>query len=192
MNRVKCKIYDEDGIREEAVESRIIYEGRILNLRVDRIKLPDGRVVSREVVGHETAVAMLAENGAGEILMVSQFRYPAGEIVLELPAGIVERGEDYTAAASRELREETGWRPGHIDRVCEFYTSPGFCDEKLILYYATDLIWDKLPEDEDEFIVPRFLSSDAVLKLAGEGKIRDAKTLFGIYWWLHRNAVSKG
>ena len=177
----------QENLREERVDSRTIYEGRILSLRVDRIKLPDGRVTSREVVAHNMAVVVLAENERGELLMINQFRYPAGEVIMELPAGIVDEGEDCIIAAARELREETGWKPGRIAKIGEFYTSPGFCDERLIMYYATDLTWDKLPEDDDEFIVPVFLSRETAFKLAEEGRIRDAKSLYGVYWWLCRS-----
>ena len=176
----------ENNMREERVDSRTIYKGRIISLRVDRIKLPDGRAASREVVAHDKAVVILAENERGEILMINQFRYPAGEVIMELPAGIVGKGEDCVSAAVRELREETGWKPGRIAKIGEFFTSPGFCNEMLIMYYAADLTWNKLPQDDDEFIVPVFLSRETVFKLAEEGRVRDAKSLYGIYWWLCR------
>ncbi|MDR1510226.1 MAG: NUDIX hydrolase [Synergistaceae bacterium] len=185
MSGVEDKGWNLDELAEARLDSRTIYEGRILRLRVDEIRLPDGRTRSREVVGHPRAVVVLAENSGGEILMVNQFRYPAGEVMLELPAGVVEQGECCAAAAERELREETGWKPGKITKILEFYTSPGFCDEVLEMYYADDLSWDKLPEDEDEFIVSRFLSREDARRYAETGLIKDAKSLLGIYWWLH-------
>jgi ADP-ribose pyrophosphatase len=186
MSGTKERRFDPDELREERVSSETIYRGKILNLRVDSVKLPGGKIRPREVVEHKNAVVVLAENDRGEILLINQFRYPAGEVLIELPAGIVEPGEESAAAAERELREETGWKPGKISKIGELYTSPGFSDELLIMYYAADLTLDELPFDEDEFIVPSFFSREAVLKLAEEGGIKDAKSLYGVYWWLYR------
>jgi ADP-ribose pyrophosphatase len=186
------KQYEAGELIEEQLDTRRIYDGRILNLRVDSVKLPDGRISSREVVEHVVAVVILAENDRGEILMIKQFRYPVGEVVIELPAGIVEPGEEYCDAAVRELQEETGWKPAKLEKIGEFYTSPGFCSELLVMYYATGLSRDEKPADDDEFIIARFLPEDAVLRLAEEGRIKDAKSLYGVYWWLRRNAASAG
>ena len=174
-----------DCLRETALESEHIYRGRILNLRVDKVRVPNGATARREVVEHKPAVAVLAENERSEILLIRQHRYAAGEDMIELPAGIVEDGEDYAKTAIRELQEETGWKPRTVRKVAEFYTSPGFSDELLILFYAVDLVASKLPEDDDEFIEPAFVGEKELQKLLDEGNIRDCKTLFGIYWWLN-------
>jgi ADP-ribose pyrophosphatase len=182
---------DRDGLGderlvEERLESGTVYEGRILSLTLDKVRLPDGRSASREVVRHKRAVVVLAESAGGEILMIRQFRYPAGEVMLELPAGIVEPGEAPEDAASRELREETGWKPAMVEKIGEFFTSPGFTDELLTMYWARGIERGKLPQDDDEFIVPCFLSRSEALVLAESGRIRDLKSLFGVYWWLTR------
>jgi ADP-ribose pyrophosphatase len=169
---------------EECVESRRIYDGRVVNLRVDSVRLPDGRMARREVVEHRPAVVVLAENDARQILLIRQFRYPVGEVLIELPAGIVEDGEDFAVAAVRELQEETGWKPRNIKKVAEFYTSPGFCGEYLALYHADGLVEERLPADEDECIVSRFASADEVARLLETGAVKDCKTLFGLFWWL--------
>ena len=170
---------------ETCTESKTIYEGRVLNLRVDRVSLPDGRLASREVVEHRPAAVIIAENADGELLLIRQFRYPVHMDILELPAGIVEPDEGHEAAAVRELQEETGWRPKQVLRVAEVYSSPGFSDELFSIFYATDLHESRLPCDDDEFIEPLFVSRAEVLAMIGEGRIVDAKTLLGVYWWLY-------
>ena len=176
---------------EVCAESRTIYEGRVLNLRVDRVTLPDGRLASREVVEHKPAAVIIAENERGELLLIRQFRYPVHTDILELPAGIVEPDEDYEAAAVRELQEETGWRPERVERIAEVYSSPGFSDELFIIFFATSLRESPLPCDDDEFIEPIFVPRVEVEAMLAEGRIVDAKTLLGIYWWLYDRKCKK-
>jgi ADP-ribose pyrophosphatase len=171
-------------LTETCLESSRIYEGRILNVRVDRVRLPGGKSASREVVEHKPAVVVLAENDKGEVLLIRQYRYPAGQALVELPAGIVEPGEDFADSAVRELQEETGWKPSKIERVLEFFSSPGFCDESLTFFYATGLSRDDLPQDEDELVLARFASRALVERLVGSGEVKDCKTLLGLYWWM--------
>lgn len=171
---------------ERQIASERIYEGRILNLRRDTIELPNGKRRQREVVEHAPAVVLIAENADRELLLIEQYRYPVQQNVLELPAGIVEKGESFETAANRELQEETGWRPQRLENIAEVFSSPGFSDELFAVFYATDLVPDKLPEDEDEFIESRFYTEHEVRALVTGRGIADAKTLLGIYWWLSR------
>ncbi len=160
-----------------------IYEGRILNLRVDDVEFPSGKTGCREVVEHRPAVGILAENDRGEFLLVRQYRYAAGVTLLEIPAGIVEEGEDYDATVIRELQEETGYRPGKLREIARIFTSPGFSNELLILYYATDLTLSKLPEDEDEFLEVVPVNRKQLFRLYLSGDMQDAKTLCAFCWY---------
>jgi ADP-ribose pyrophosphatase len=175
-----------EDLTETCAETKRVYNGRVLSLRVDRVNLPDGRLATREVVEHKPAVVVLAENDRSEVLLIRQHRYPSGETLIELPAGITEPGEDFEASAIRELREETGWKPECVLKIMEFYSSPGFTNELLIMYYATGLTLDALPQDEDEFISAHFATRAEVERLLSSGGVRDCKTLLGLYWWLDR------
>jgi len=171
---------------EEKVSGERIYQGRILNLRVDRVRLPDGGTALREVVEHAPAVGIIAETGDGGLYLVRQYRYPAGEYLLEIPAGIVEPCEDPLETADRELREETGFKPGALAEVAQFYTSPGFSDERIILFHARDLSPAPKDRDSDEFIDVVRLDRGQLQEAALSGEIRDSKTLTAIYWFLSR------
>jgi ADP-ribose pyrophosphatase len=169
-------------LTERTLESRRLYEGRILDLRVDRVLLPSGREGLREVVEHRPAVAILAETG-GTLLLIRQHRYPVGGEILEIPAGLVEPDEDPAETAERELREETGYAAGRIDFVARFYTSPGFCDEEIHLYHARDLSPAPLPQDEDEFIRLEPVAVAELPELLASSRVRDAKTLLALWWY---------
>ena len=168
---------------EKQLSTRKIYDGHILNLRVDEIKQPNGILSKREIVEHKDAVALLAVDDYGLLLFVSQYRYAAGAELLEIPAGLVEDGEDPKDTAVRELQEECGYKPEHIEKICAFFCSPGFSTEKLHVYFADKLTESRLPQDEDEIIeVVRLSLSEAEEKIKS-GEIRDAKTIAAIYWY---------
>jgi ADP-ribose pyrophosphatase len=171
---------------EERVSGNLIYRGRILNLRVDNVRLPDGGKSMREVVEHAPAVGIVAEAGNGDLLLVRQFRYPAGESLLEIPAGIVEPGESALETAMRELQEETGYSAREMEEICRFYTSPGFSNEIIILFHARGLVPSPKECDPDVFLDLVRISSDQARELAVSGKIRDSKTLTAVYWYLSR------
>jgi ADP-ribose pyrophosphatase len=167
--------------QEHVVESHRIYEGRVVSLRVDRVKLPSGRSTVREVVEHASVVAIVALDSQGDVLLVRQYRLPAQQSLLEIPAGGVDPGESAEEAAQRELQEETGQRAGRLERLCSFFVSPGYCDEYMYLYLATALEPSALVADADESIEVVRLPLDEALRLIERGEICDAKTIVGLW-----------
>ncbi len=167
-------------LHEKMVKSETVYRGKILNLRVDQVELPNGKKAVREVVEHAGAVAVVPINEKREIIMVKQYRYPAGRVLLEVPAGKIEKGEDPALCAERELLEETGYRAGDMVLLYSFYTTPGFSDERMYLYLARGLTRMESSPDEDEFIRLHCVPMDAALEMVSRGEIMDAKSIIGI------------
>jgi len=172
----------KDSLEEKTLSSTYIYKGRIINLRQDKVKLPDGRETIREIVEHPGAVVILALTDDKKIVMIRQFRKPADEVLRELPAGTVEEGEDLLGCARRELEEETGYYPRKIKKLVSFFSTPGFCNERLTLFLAEDLEKRNKNEDTDEFIKVELIKTNEALKLVEENIIKDAKTIIGILY----------
>ncbi len=165
---------------EEVTASRHVYRGKILNLRVDEVRLANGRAATREVVEHLPSVAIVAVDADDNVLLVSQFRLATGKTLLEIPAGSTNRGEDPALAARRELAEETGFRPGKLERLGGFWAAPGFMTEYLHLFLATELEPEVLAADDDEAIeIVRVPAAEAIAS-ATRGEFEDAKTLIGL------------
>lgn len=165
---------------ERVLSSRRIHEGRISNLREDTVQLANGNTALREIVEHAPVVAIVPIDANDEIILVRQYRLAAEEALLEIPAGLVDPGEDLEAAAQRELREEIGYRASTLRRLGGFFVSPGFCTEFIHVYVATGLTESPLDGDEDEEItVERMPFADAV-RLVESGAIKDAKSVAGI------------
>jgi ADP-ribose pyrophosphatase len=175
--------------QEQVVESRRIYQGQVVSLRVDRVQLPDGRSVVREVVEHAAVVAIVALDERSCVLLVRQYRLPAGKPLLEIPAGGIDPGESGEEAAQRELQEETGYRAGRLERLGGFFASPGYCDEYMHLFLASDLEPSPLRADADESIQVVRLPLAEALRLVERGEICDAKSIIGL-WAVARRKVN--
>lgn len=172
---------DKHGLpRERIVESRHLLQGRVFSVRLDTVEREDGRRFTREVVEHGEVVAVVPIDSDGSVLLVRQYRAPADEVTLEIPAGGVDPGESLEEAVQRELQEETGRRAGRLERLCGFYVSPGYCSEFIHLFLASDLSPGRLPGDEEEAIVVERLPLGAALAKVVAGEIRDAKSIVGL------------
>ncbi|HSR68479.1 MAG TPA: NUDIX hydrolase [Acidobacteriota bacterium] len=159
-----------------------VYQGKIVDLLVDTVEI-DGKQYLREVVRHPGGVVVLGRRADGKIAFVRQHRYPPDEIVLELPAGKLDPGEEPPQAAARELEEETGYRAEDLRHVNSFYSTPGFCSEILHLFFSNRLSpGGKAQGEEDEILNVEFHTLQEALQMARQGQIRDAKTLVGLYW----------
>ncbi len=163
-------------MHEERVSSRRIFDGRVVHLRVDTVRR-DGRETTREIIEHEPVIAVIPLDEQGRLLLVKQYRSPVEKELLEIPAGGIEPGETPEEAVIREMQEETGCRPGKLVRLGGFYSTPGFSNEYLHIFLATELVPGRLyAEDTDEIELVR-VSLDDAHSLIASGKIEDSKTL---------------
>jgi ADP-ribose pyrophosphatase len=168
------------GLTETLIRSDRIFEGKILNLRVDTVALPDGRETTREIIEHNGAVAMVPITETGEVVLVRQYRRAPDEVILEIPAGRLEPGEQPEECARRELAEEIGQAPAELRKISELYSAPGYSQEKMHLFIARGLKTDIKRPDSDEFLeVVAVPLAEAVRKCL-DGEIRDVKTAAGI------------
>ena len=168
---------------EKTISSETVFKGNIVELRVDRIELPDGRPARREVIAHPGGVAILPYHDDGTVTVVRQFRYPFGRVVTELPAGKLERGEDHRVCARRELEEETGYRvesPENLEYLMSLTTTVAFCDEAIDIFVAHNLIPSHQHLDEDEVINVVPCSLEELEDMVYTGKITDGKTIAAI------------
>jgi len=167
---------------EEVIHSEQIYEGRVVNLRVDTIERSDGRTFEREIIQHGGAVAMVALDSSGEVLLVRQHRSGAGKRLLELPAGGLEPGEPPIDCARRELQEEVGYYPDNLVELGGFYVAASYTTEFITIYLAQDLHPSELPGDVDEQIEVVRMPFTEALRMALDAEIEDSKTVIGLTW----------
>lgn len=164
------------NLRETPVEQEVKYEGRIIRLRVDKAQLPNGRIATREVVEHNGGVCIAALTEQQELLFVRQFRYPYQEVVLELPAGKIDKGEKPLACGKRELTEETGASAQQYRSLGRLYPSPGYCGEVIHLFLATGLSFGRMNPDEDEFLEVERIPLEKAVQMVLDNEVPDAKT----------------
>lgn len=167
----------------ETVSSRVLYSGAIVALRQDQVAMPDGRIVEREVIEHHGAVAVLALDDDGNVVLIRQYRHPIGTRLLELPAGLLDiDGEDPLTAAKRELAEETGLAAAEWSVLVDVALSPGFTDEALRVFFATGLTETDRPDPEHEeadLELVRMPVAEAV-RAALAGEIVNATAVAGV------------
>ncbi len=168
---------------EKTVSSRYIFKGRAINLRVDTVINANGEETTREIVEHAECIAVVPVNENGEILLVRQFRKPIEKEILEIPAGLIEAGEDPATTAFRELQEEIGFKPGKLERLTGFYSSPGFCTEYLHLFLARDLKPSRLYAEDTAGIEVVAIKPEQIETLIKSGEICDAKSIAGLLYY---------
>ncbi|RKY62183.1 MAG: NUDIX hydrolase [Candidatus Neomarinimicrobiota bacterium] len=167
---------------EHTVNSKQVYKGRLLNVYRDVVRLPSQNQSSREYIKHPGAAVVIPWMGNDKIIMVRQFRYPVGTVMLELPAGKIDPNESPETTIQREMAEEIGYRANILKRICRIHTCVGYSDELLHLFWAGNLEHDQLSADDDETIEVIEIEAARAIEMVLSGDITDAKTLIGLFW----------
>jgi ADP-ribose pyrophosphatase len=167
-------------MKETITSTQDIFDGRIVHLKVHDVVLPDGNTSKREVIYHGGAVAVVATDSDHRVLMVKQFRLPAGQVMWEIPAGVLELDESPETCASRELQEETGYKPLDLVYLGGVHPAPGYTTEFIRIYWSQHQEESKLEEDVDEFVEAEWKPLQDVLEMITTGVITDSKTVTGI------------
>lgn len=166
-------------MREHVLRSEDVFVGRIMRVRVDEVEAADGHRGTREVVATRGAAAIVCVD-AGEIVFTRQYRHPVGDILLEIPAGIVEDGEDPAETVARELVEEVGLRPRRVEHLTTYLASPGFCDHSVAIYLTDDVEPAQRALEPGEVIEVERRPLSTLRELLTSGEVRDAKSLLGL------------
>jgi ADP-ribose pyrophosphatase len=169
---------------EEQLHSNVVFDGKLLKVRVDTVCLPDGSERKREVVEHPGAVGILPVLPDGRLILVRQYRYAVGREMLEIPAGTREPDEGPEACAHRELREETGYVATELKEMVRFFVSPGWATEELIIYVATDVVPGPSEPADDEFLQIVQVRPEDVVHLIRNGDIADSKSIIALLGFL--------
>jgi ADP-ribose pyrophosphatase len=175
----------EENIIETFVGSERKYTGNVVGIDSMKVLLPTGKEATRDVVVHPGGAAIVPLTKDGYIYLVKQYRAAVGKVMLEIPAGKLDQGEDPLLCARRELEEETGLRAGSFHKLTAMNTTPGFCNEVLHIYLATELEEGKSKLDQDEFLLVEKYRIDSLLEMIKSNEITDAKTIIGVLWANH-------
>lgn len=167
-------------MKETILSTEPVFEGVFLKVYVNMVQLPDGRPAKREVIRHPGAVAVVPFDAEGKLLLVRQYRAGIDQAIIEIPAGLLEPGEDPAACAERELREETGYRPTLLVSLGGYHIAPGYTNEYIHLYVAHDLEPAPLAQDSEEFLELIRMPFDEALEMVERGEISDSKTIIAL------------
>jgi ADP-ribose pyrophosphatase len=170
----------DPALVEKRLRKVTVYKGKMVDFCVDRVRLPNGKPATREYIDHPGAVGVLPFLDKKTIVLVRQYRYPVGEVTLEMPAGKLDRGERPLPCVHRELEEETGYKAGLVKPLLDYWPTPAFGNEVLRLYVATKLKPGRFNPDADEFLQKIEMPFAEALSLVKKGKIRDSKTVIGL------------
>lgn len=173
---------DETRFIEETLESTQVFDGRLLKVFDDKVRLPDGKESTREIIRHPGAVVVIAVLDNGKLLFERQFRYPLRSVFLEMPAGKIDAGEHILDTARRELREETGYKAKLWRHLGSMHPAIGYADERIEIFWAQGLSYVGAELDHDEILEVVELSIADALLAVRDGEITDAKTITAILW----------
>ena len=167
-------------LQAEVLERRQIYDGRVVKLGVERVRLPNGRTTELEIIRHQGAAAVVPIDQSGHVYLVRQYRHAPGKWILEVPAGKLEPGESPEECVRREVEEEVGMKAGKLDSLGPIWTTPGFTDEKIWLYLATDLSPGLQALEDDEALEIQRMPLARAIALVDRGEISDSKSVIAL------------
>ena len=173
---------DDAHLRETPVAGEVVFDGALLHVRRDRVRLPTGREATREYIVHPGAVVVVPLLDDGRLVMERQFRYPLGRVLLELPAGKVDRGEDPFVTGVRELAEETGYTAREWARAGVMHNAVGYSDERIEIWFARGLTAGRAQLDDGEHLDVVLVDPAELDAMAARGDVTDVKTLVGLLW----------
>ncbi len=168
------------NLTEKTVSGEYKFSGRVFNVRVDEVELPDGKHSMREIIEHNGGVGVIAVTQDGKVPLVRQYRHPYGEVIYEIPAGKLEKGEQPLECGKRELTEETGFTANNWHPLGEIYPSPGYCGEIIRIFLATELSLGENRLDDGEFLECKLFSLEQAVEMVMAGQIKDSKTQIAI------------